>query len=197
MSLNSKAGIANRALEDLGQPPLVTDPDALQEYEHADTVLRAYDDLIDDALTDTNWSFNTTRVTLSPDPTPPAFGYAYRYALPGDCLKVWALDEKTHGKRPDYKVEGGYILFNDGGGLNLIYLRPVYDPTQFSGDFAIALAARIAEACALKILGSGESADWFAKRAMRKTEDAASSESQQNPPRDLDDSGWTYRRRTG
>lgn len=66
------------------------------------------------------WNATARRVMLSPDATAPAFGYAYRFQLPGDWLRTWGVgDRNTRGKL-DYRSEGRFLL-SDEPVLPLLY----------------------------------------------------------------------------
>jgi len=57
------------------------------------------------------WNCAIKRVVLSPDTTEPAFGWAYKFPLPGDCLRVLSVGDEENGY-DEYEIEGGYILMD-------------------------------------------------------------------------------------
>ena len=59
------------------------------------------------------WNCTARRVMLSPDQTPPAFGYAHRFMLPGDWLRTWGVGDTRYGQRLDYTIEGRYVLCDE------------------------------------------------------------------------------------
>ena len=98
-----------------------------------------------------SWNFAIKRVVLAPDATPPAFGFLYRFLLPGDCLKII----RPPVPNLDWVVEGNYLLSNcdnpgpswlnvyPGGNtagtgatsLNLRYVADITDPNLWAGPF--------------------------------------------------------------
>lgn len=195
---HSKESICNGALGRLGKPPLVVDATAAQDYSDADHAVRAYDERIGRVLRSHLWNFATQRVALNADPAAPAFGFRYRYALPGNppVAKVWGLDEVRHGKAI-FSVEAGYVLTNEAAPLNLIYIGRITDPALFDDAFVDALEAAIAAKIAPKVLGSLEAADWFAGQAKEAARDARTDDAKDNPPREMDPGTWAFHRRTG
>lgn len=65
------------------------------------------------------WNCAITRVHLSPDSTPPAFGFQYRYLLPSDWLRTLEVGD---GCQLTFKSEGRYILCDEPV-FPLVYLR--------------------------------------------------------------------------
>lgn len=164
--MRSKASICNDALGLVGQPPLVTDPDDVAARPHARDAVAAYDRVLDEVLADGLWSFARRRVSLERDATSPDFGWAYRYLLPATprYLAPVGLDPDSHGDDAAYAVENGYILTDESGPLNFVYIGLVDDPNLFEPNFAASLALKIAARIAPKVLNSQEAADALAKR---------------------------------
>ncbi len=80
-----------------------------------DTVLRLYP-----------WNCATKRASLTALSEAPAFGYAYQYTLPPDCLFVQRMDNQDI----DYKIEGR-VLLTDSTTANILYTARVTNPTLF------------------------------------------------------------------
>jgi hypothetical protein len=57
------------------------------------------------------WNCAVKRVVLSPDTSAPAYGYSYRFLLPGDWLRTINVGEDDSSD--DYAIEGRYILSNN------------------------------------------------------------------------------------
>jgi hypothetical protein len=111
------------------------------------------------------WRFATLRVALAVHVDVPAFGYAYKFTLPGDCLRVQAVHDKTI----KYTVESGFLL-SDSEEISIAYTRAVDESGYFDPAFADALAARIALKLAMPILKKAaylEVATGFYKDALR------------------------------
>lgn len=197
--LVSKASICNDALVLLGQPRLISDAEAVQDYGHAATVVGAYDGRLETLLRSSRWGFARKRVALDAHTDAPAFGFAYRYALPSDCLAVWRLDDVKHGLNPIYTVEDGFVLTDEAAKLNVIYIRHIADPQELPADFRTALARAIADECALAVLGSHEAVAAYEKRKKGEAADAYANDLQENrrAPRELFEETWLTGRSTG
>lgn len=149
----SAVDICNLALQRLGAKSissLTEDSTAGREcnrvYEHArDSELRAHP-----------WSFARERVSLAADSTAPAFGYANRYKLPTDYLRILPHNGQRDGRpaQDDLQIEGGYILTDDTAPLKIIYIKRVTDPNQFDQTFTDLLVARIARDIGEKVTQS-------------------------------------------
>lgn len=59
------------------------------------------------------WNCCVKRVQLSPDTTPPPFGYANRFLLPGDWLRTVNAGDERNRQRIDYRSEGRYLLSDE------------------------------------------------------------------------------------
>lgn len=92
------------------------------------------------------WGWARKRVQLSKDPTPPAFEWLYRYAVPGDLLKMlpFTYFSRTGYTPLQHQVESGFILTNLTSPANFVYLRRVETTGDFDPQFTLALGARLA-----------------------------------------------------
>lgn len=94
------------------------------------------------------WKFCISRVAITVDGTAPAFGRAYRYALPADFLSLLPPYPEDNRENLDWIVEGAYILTDDSTPLNLRYVASITTTTLFHALFDKAAAALLAlEAC--------------------------------------------------
>lgn len=59
------------------------------------------------------WNCCIKRVQLSPDVTPPPFGYANRFLLPGDWLRTFNAGDERNRQRITYRSEGRYLLSDE------------------------------------------------------------------------------------
>lgn len=92
------------------------------------------------------WNFARARASLTADATAPDFGWAYRFALPADCLRPMPLtvDGEWEGQPIQHEVEGGYILTDDPGPVYLRYIAQKTDPADWEPLFVRALAGALA-----------------------------------------------------
>lgn len=94
------------------------------------------------------WTFASKRTTLPPTvggvPAEEVFGYASRFTLPSDCIRVlMAGSTPNFYDRLFWEKENDEILANVGI-LYIKYVWRITDPTKFSSSFVQALAARLA-----------------------------------------------------
>lgn len=92
------------------------------------------------------WKFAMSRVSIASDPTPPTFGWSYRYAQPTDILRLYPLtaDGELNSPQIDYEIEGSYILTNAVPQLKVRYIRRETTEGNWSNLFCEVLAARLA-----------------------------------------------------
>lgn len=127
-----------------------------------------------------SWNCATARVLLSPDATAPAFGFAYRYLLPGKFLKVLQVGPYEQCSFT-WRTEGRYILADETP-LQLIY---VYDNDNVpTWDSALVQAAEVAmaHAMAYPITKSASMQDSLANEFERLIQQARTADGQDDPP---------------
>ncbi len=159
----SEVEIVNSALAKVHEDPISSLTEsrkaarvASQQYPlHRDGLLRLY-----------NWRFAIRRAVLAPDLAAPPFGFAKKFLLPPDCLRVIGLFDPsdpyhqvnyTTGDIP-WKVEGRHILVDDTV-AKIVYIERVTDPTQFDSLFVEALSWSLAVDFALSLANSPSRAD--------------------------------------
>lgn len=98
------------------------------------------------------WNCAIKREVLSPEDTAPAFDYAYRFTLPGDCLRV--LSVGNEGDRPRYKIEGRALLL-DGSVCRLRYVYRNEDLASWDAMLVWAMTQAMRAAFAYTITQSG------------------------------------------
>lgn len=144
---SSEVAIANRALDMMGADAITSLDDDTASAGRCkrnlpicrDYVLRSYP-----------WNSATRRVSLPALVTAPAFGFSYAYQLPSDCLRVIALqDDVLYGQT--WRIEGGHLLCNLAGPLQLRYIARVEDVAQWDPMLAEAIAARLAASIAFAV----------------------------------------------
>jgi len=127
----SDVAIANLALTKIGDLRITS----LTENTKPARELNAVYGMLRDKLQRTyNWRFCVKRANVAADVAAPTFGYTYQYTVPADCLRI--LQVNTYFPAPDlsdligsggqeYQLEGGKILTNFSGQMNLRYLGPI------------------------------------------------------------------------
>lgn len=97
------------------------------------------------------WNCLTTRTSIAPDTTAPAFEFTKQFTLPTDpfCLRVLALSDTDIL----YKIEGRKLLCNESS-IEMIYIGRVLDGNQYDLLLIEALAAAMAADLAYPLVGS-------------------------------------------
>lgn len=143
--------ICNLALAHLGEDHLMSLDDDSREAQFCK---RFYDQTRDEVIQSHPWNFAIRRAVLSRLAEAPAFGWAWQYQLPADCLRILQLNGHDVSKREGrYEVEGGRLLTNDDE-CAVRYLRRVEDAALFPPLFVEALALKIATRLAKPLTGS-------------------------------------------
>lgn len=157
-SATTQTTIANRALQILGYKPIgsISDND-----RGANAVRRAYSSVLLNVLRSNFWSFAIKRTSLAASATPPAFGKANYFPLPGDFIMVAPPDQINiypSGAIPvgqpntllynDYQIENGNnqacIASNQAGPIYIRYVSSQVSESMFDPSFSEALSAAIA-----------------------------------------------------
>lgn len=156
----SETDCLNDALSQIGASRITAIDDGSTNANHC-TVF--YPSLRDGMIRSAKWNFSLERVALALDATAPAFEFAYRYALPADCLRVWqyfggspavstvVTDPNAYSIQPRYKIEGRYLLSNDGQAY-ILYGKRVTNPSLWDSLFYQTLTTWLASKLASAIM---------------------------------------------
>jgi hypothetical protein len=136
----------------------------------------------DRLLREIPWQFAESFVTPAALPAPPPSGYAYRYAMPADCVSVTAVgDAQTNWQVVSSGDDTSLQTFVDANDVAppVVYTRRVVNPAQwdeiFAETFVIRLAARLNP-----LIGRDKSLTAALKQdAQRQMDDAALRDGQQ------------------
>jgi hypothetical protein len=150
------------------------------------------------AIRDGSWNFATRRKRLAALSAVPDFGFDYQFQMPPGCLReleVWS-DGRQLGAG-EYQFEGGRVLCDASGPLDVRYLVDVPEPVSWDDTFAQALAYKIALQIGTKIAGSAfpaseVQASYGGAIAASKRVDAI-----ENPPIEQEESEWILAREAG
>lgn len=123
--------------------------------EEAKLCERYYSQSRDQVFEEHNWNVLTTRVVLSPDSTPPAFGFTNRFPIPADpfCIRITEITDAGGTAITDYKIEGRYILANVAQ-INLVYIGRVTDVTIYNPMLVACIARRLAGDISFSLTGA-------------------------------------------
>lgn len=110
---------------------------------------KAYYPVLYAMLEENHWNFSIKRAQLAANVTAPTFGPANAFPLPADFVDLVPNDTDVYGSGPrlDWQIEGGQILSNDGGPLNVRYVSSNVTEGQFDPLFAEAFSCALAMNC--------------------------------------------------
>ncbi|TAJ97002.1 MAG: hypothetical protein EPO10_27945 [Reyranella sp.] len=170
--------IGNMSLSRLGTRATIAD--LTENSTEARQLSLWYETVRDDLLGMLDWNFNRVSQPLASSGTPPD-RWAYSYAYPSDCLKIWRLDFggscwiRWNGLAVPFEVASDgtnqFLLCNDSI-ANAIYGQRVTDPARFSPPFVLAFVDCLAAAVALPITQKADLAERLARRAQERIEKA-------------------------
>jgi hypothetical protein len=137
----SQTSICNRALECLGDAPIVSIDD---DTKQAKALRRVYDITRRAFLCDHPWHFAKKRASLPASALPPVWGFARGFPVPADFLRLLAV---RNG--PDFSMEADatgsqWILSDATAPLDILYLYDVADAGRFPPHAVEALARWLA-----------------------------------------------------
>jgi len=146
--------ICNLALARLGDAKITTLGDATAQAQYCTLF---YAQTVKELQTDLDWQFCRKLASATADATPPAFGYAGRFALPGDFLRVLRIngidEDENFGK---WEIIGGFIHTSLTGPIQLDYVANITAEASFPPIFVELLTAKLAAHLALPLTGSKE-----------------------------------------
>lgn len=157
--MTDDVGICNLALQRLGAKTIGT---LVEDSVAARACNRLYAHARDSEIRAHSWSFARARATLAASSTDPAFGFAKKYQLPSDFIRL--LPERVVGTNVttlggidpniDWQIEGRFILTDDTAPLKIVYLKKETDTEVFDDLFTELLVSRIAMDIAEKVTQS-------------------------------------------
>lgn len=137
----SNVFICNLALQKLGAARITNLSDGSANSNECNA---AFEHVRDTELRTNKWKFALSRTVLAAVPVSPAFGYAFAYPLPSDCLRPLFPSRVEL----DWKVENHNgvpsLLTSEGDAIELRYIKRVTDPTLFDPLFVEAVACKLA-----------------------------------------------------
>jgi len=161
----TSTSICNDALLEIGAERIVSLSDT---SKRAIICNEQYEKVRDYVLTCHPWVFSIKRVQLAQLADVLAFGYAYQYQLPSDCLRVLKTDEGE-----EYKVESDRVL-TDASTCFIQYISRVTDASKYTPNFAIALSYMLAAKICYPITQSRELVSDLRQQFLRTLQEARS-----------------------
>ena len=100
--------------------------------------------VLDEALEAHNWSFALKQIDLAERQASGGGGYAYRFALPSDYLRVVRIENGAMWSgSPNFIISGNDIL-TDANPVSLFYIARITEPRLWPAAFVTALSWRLA-----------------------------------------------------
>jgi hypothetical protein len=162
-SATTELDVVNRALTKLGEPEITT----LAGSDKQNRVMRGIVDPVRDRfLREGVWNPTVERATLAKDTVAPNHGWDSRHLLPSDFIKMVSVESTTgnarigkQGSMPEsieYRIEGGYVMNDESGSVQIIYVKRLEDMSRYDSSMTEALATLYAhEACMSLVQDSG------------------------------------------
>jgi hypothetical protein len=148
-------GICNDALIILGAETIQSLDQA--SSTEANLCNLRYEGVRDKVLESFPWACTLTRVALARSSAAPLFGYAYRYALPNDCLKVVSM---KYQDQYDWREVSGRMLETDCDTCTIQYIARVTDVPKMSPLLQWAISTQLAAVIAYKLTSSKSDRDY-------------------------------------
>jgi len=129
--------VVNESLGQLGKAPIVS----LEDLDTTSVLCKQYfPSLLHTMLREHRWNFAYKRIALAQDPTAPLSGFAYSYALPPECVRVFTLNSS---EEVAWKIEQRKLL-TDESAATIEYIAYVDDPNIWDGMFRQAYVTLLA-----------------------------------------------------
>jgi hypothetical protein len=155
--------ICSLAMDVLGHTPFTSF--ASTSDVHHKAAERAWVSVRDKVLARGRFNSCIKRVNLStPDLTAPVFGYAYRYPLPTDYLRM--IDVGDGAFQPRYKIEAGFLV-TDAAAVPIRYVFKQDNVAAYEEALTEALMYAVAARLAYRVTGSVTKSDEVAAMAER------------------------------
>ena len=160
-----------------------------------------YDMLRDVVMGGAPWGFAMARAILPRSTDDLVWGAdnTYKFAKPGDCLRIWRVYQQVR-----WQVEGDFVVvgsLNDedntrqwvGAPVNLKvrYIKKVTEPGKYNPFFIEALATRLAMEWCVGLTGSDTKKQVLMQEYAAKMEDAKALDGQEGIPEDIHATSWS------
>lgn len=191
----SPVAICNLALSQLTVSPISSIEPPDEGSKPAAECAQWYDVGRREALRASTWGFARRRHTVLPS-APPLFGWAQRYELPNDYIRpVEVKFNDTELTDKDYEIEDGFLVCNELGTLQLVYVYDHNNPALWTPDFVTLCASNIAKWVGPALSSSEGNTRLAENRATQGVKDARGVNGQENPPRRVEYSRLLAKRR--
>ena len=141
--------LVNRSLALLGVDSVTSLSDNNKPASVANIIL---DDTRSAVFRSHPWNCLIKRASLPKDVVAPAYGYANKFVLPSDYLRLLAIEDSGTISTP-YQIEGAFIL-SDNDSMKIKYVSLETDVSKYDSLLVDALCARLAADLAQPLLQS-------------------------------------------
>lgn len=179
--MTTAVSIASNALLMLGAQPI---SDFNEDSDRARLASNLYATARDLLLRSHPWNCAIKRVVLSPDADAPAFGYSYKFTLPGDWLRTLSVGD--YGNEIDYRIEGRNILADDSV-LKLRYIFRNDQESTWDTMLIDAMTKTLSATMAYGITQSTSKEELEFKKLEMALKHARAVDGQEDPPETLGD----------
>lgn len=177
----SQVDICNLALTAIGHKTIASVDEA---NEAARKCKVYYQQAVDSTLRAYNWNCATARATLAQETATPAFGFAFQYALPTDCIRVLQMESLEL----KFKVEGRKLL-TDEPEAKILYIKRVL-AGEMDPLLVDAVAARLAAELAYALSNNRSLAELMLKVYEQKKLEAGCIDAQEGTPDEIEVDSW-------
>lgn len=200
--MTSKTDICNMGLDLLGNYDGISDIDTpINDQEKVFSLW--YDTCRQFVLKLMMPNFALGRDIVAQMDTVPAFGYAYNYQYPSNCLKVFGIGS-VKDKANNFAVETDEndeecILVDDNypTGMPVRFIKDITDANKFTPEFKITLAKYLAAYTCLAITQDAEKAEKLMSQLPALMSLSSGMNAQENPPIRINNSKYKAARRVG
>ena len=156
--------ICNGSLNQLGATTIVS---LTEDSKNARLCNARFTQIRDSVFRSHPWNCLQKRLELSSSTDTPAWGYSFKYDLPGDCLRLLRiLDYESN-----YKVEGRKILSNTSS-MKILYVARVTDPNEYDELLRETLSASLGADIAFAVTSNNQTAQNMYQLFQDKLRDA-------------------------
>jgi len=173
----STVDIVNTALDFIGQGAITSMDEA---SPLAEKCRRLWPLALDEVLRAHFWKCASARVALNELADRPAYGFMRAYALPGDFVRLVAVDPAD----AIVQVEGRRLL-TDETDISILYVRRLTDTTLYDATLRICLALKLAAMMAFGASASTALADSMEAKYRDKLREARIFDSMEGPGREM------------
>lgn len=152
-SATTEVDLANMSLIMLGQQPIA---DLTDDNNRANLANKRLADVRDTVLRAHPWNCCIKRASIAVDATAPEWGYANRYQVPTDFIRMVSTEDEVTPYRMEAGNEGDspllYIV-TDATEMNILYVAKITDVSKMDSTLKHAIAARLAAEIAVAVTG--------------------------------------------